>query len=62
MEVQFRAWGNVGSIMDHKALPSDNKDKQVKKAIITMKWSFTIDKGIPWLRGHKHLTESFVSR
>lgn len=29
MEVQFRAWGNVGSIMDDKALPNDNKDKQV---------------------------------
>lgn len=28
MEVSFRAWGNIGSIVDNKTLPEDNLEKQ----------------------------------
>ena len=34
MFVSFRAWGNIGSIIDFKALPKDNKNKQDPNKVI----------------------------
>jgi len=32
--VNYRAWGNIGSIVDHKELPNDNKAKQDPHKVI----------------------------
>ena len=34
MYVKYRAWGNIGSIMDHKALPKDNLIQQDPNKIL----------------------------
>jgi len=36
MFVKYRAWGNIGSILDHKELPKDNKAKQDPQKVINV--------------------------
>ena len=36
MFVEFRAWDNIGSIVDHKALPKDNKSKQDPNKVVNI--------------------------
>ena len=31
MNVPYRAWGNIGSIVDNKQMPEDNLEKQVRR-------------------------------